>query len=67
MPSRSQIGEQQRSADALGPTRSVGVLVERVDEQYLVSELGPGSQQRGESAGGDQIVGAPQIGDDGLP
>ena len=47
--------------------RSVGVLVERADEKYLVSELGPGSQQRGESAGGDQIVGAPQISDDGLP
>jgi hypothetical protein len=61
--------EQQRSADALGRNRqrSVGVLVERADEQHLVSELGPGSQQRGESAGGDQIVGAPQISDDGLP
>ena len=70
MPSRSQISaEQQRSADAFGRNRqrSVGVLVERADEKYLVSELGPGSQQRGESAGGDQIVGAPQISDDGLP
>ena len=70
MPSRSQIRPNgERSADALGRNRqrSVGVLVERADEKYLVSELGPGSQQRGESAGGDQIVGAAQISDDGLP
>jgi len=59
-----QPAEQQRSADALGRSRqrSGGVLVERADEQYLVGELGPGSQQRGESAGGDQIVGASQSG-----
>ena len=31
------------------------VLVQRADEQDLVSELGPGSQQRSERAGGDQI------------
>ena len=60
--------EQQRSADTFGGNgqRSVGVLVERVDEQHLVSELGAGGEQRGESAGGDEIVGAPHIGDDGL-
>ena len=49
--------EQQRAADALGRNRqrSVGVLVQRADEQDLVSELGPGSQQQSERAGGDQI------------
>ena len=61
--------KQQRAADALGRNQqqSVGVLLQRADEQDLVSELGPGSQQRGESAGGDQIVGAPLIGHDRLP
>ena len=60
--------EQQRSADALGRNRqrSVGVLVERADEQHLVSELGAGRKQRGKCAGRDEIVGAPEIGDDGL-
>ena len=60
--------EQQRSTDALGRNRqrSVGILVERADEQHLVSELGPRRKQRGKCAGGDEIVGAPEIGDDGL-
>src|SRR5450756_291841 len=60
--------KQQRSADPFGGNgqRSVGVLVERVDEQHLVGELGAGGEQRGESAGRNEVVGAPQIGDDGL-
>ena len=60
--------EQQRSTDALGRNRqrSISVLVERVDEQHLVSELGAGQKQRGKCAGRDEIVGAPEIGDDGL-
>ena len=39
--------EQQRSTDALGRDRqrSVGVRVERVDEQHLISELGAGRKR----------------------
>src|SRR5450830_1620198 len=60
--------EQQRSANSFGGNgqRSVRILVEGVDEQHLVGELGAGGEQRGESAGRDDVVGAPQIGDDGL-
>ena len=60
--------KQQRSTDALGRNRqrSVGVRVERADEQHLVSELGAGRKQRGKCAGRDEIVGAPEIGDDRL-
>ena len=60
--------EQQRSADALGRDRQrpVGVFVERVDEKHLIGELGSRGKQRGQCAGGDEFVGAAEIGDDGL-
>ena len=33
---------------------------------HLVSELGAGGEQRRQGAGRDEVIGAPQIGDDGL-
>jgi hypothetical protein len=46
--------------------RTLGVLVERVDEQDLIGELGARGKKRGKRAGGGQVVGAAEIGDDGL-
>ena len=57
--------EQHRPTDPLrrNRQRAFGVLVERVDEQHLIGELGPRSDERGERAGGGQLVGAADIGD----
>jgi hypothetical protein len=60
--------ERRRPAEAQdrcgqGP---VGVLVERIDEQRPIGELGARDDERGEPTGGGQFVGAPRIGDDGL-
>src|SRR6202035_4466824 len=44
----------------------VAVFIERRDEQHLVRELGAGGEERRQSAGRDEVIGAPQIGDDGL-
>ena len=60
--------KQQRPADPLrrNRQRAFGVLVERVDEQHLIGELGPRSDERGERAGGGRLVGAADIGDHSL-
>ncbi len=60
--------EQQRPADALGLSRHrpFGVRIKRVDEEHLIGELGAGSKQRGQGAGSRKLVGAAEIGDDGL-
>ena len=57
--------EQQRPADPLGGDRqrALGVLVQRVDQQDLIGELGARGDQRSERAGGRQFVGAAEIGD----
>jgi hypothetical protein len=57
--------EQQRPADSLARDRqrTLGVLVERVDEQDLIGKLGARGKKRGERAGGGQVVGAAEIGD----
>ena len=57
--------EQHRPTDPLrrNRQRAFGVLVERVDEQHLIGELGPRSDERGKRAGGGQLVGAADIGD----
>src|SRR5271165_1115503 len=57
--------EQHRAADPLrrNRQRAFGVLVESVDEQHLVGELGRRSDERGERARGAQFVGTAEIGD----
>ena len=57
--------EQQRSADPLGGDRqrALGILVERIDQQHLIGELGARGKERSERAGGGQLVGAAEIGD----
>ena len=57
--------EQQRPADPLGGDRqrALGVLVERVDQQHLIGELGARGNERSERAGGGQFVGPADIGD----
>ena len=57
--------EQQRPADPLGGDRqrALGVLVERVDQQHLIGELGARGDERSERAGGGQFVGPADIGD----
>jgi hypothetical protein len=57
--------ERHRPADPPGRDRqrTPGVLVERVDQEHLVGELGTRSEKRGERAGGGQVVGAAEIGD----
>ena len=57
--------KQQRAADPLGGDRqrALGVLVERIDQQHLIGELGARGNERSERAGGGQLVGAAEIGD----
>src|SRR5208337_638371 len=57
--------EQQGSADPLGGDRqrAFGVLVERMNQQHLIGELGARGDERSERAGGGQLVGAAEIGD----
>ena len=64
MPSRSQIrpnsnGPPMRLAATDNDT--VAVFIERRDEQHLVSELGAGGEQRRQSAGRDEVIGAPRL------
>src|SRR5215469_17497956 len=59
--------EQQRAADPLGIERQAGViLIERLQQQHLVSELGARSEQCGQGTGRDQRLGAAEIGNDRL-
>jgi hypothetical protein len=62
------LAKQQRPADALcrNRQRRVGVVVQRVDEERLIGELGSGGKRRSQCARGDALVGAAEIGDDGL-
>ncbi len=57
--------EQHRSADPLrrNRQRAFGVLVERINQQHLIGELGPRGDEGSERAGGGQFVGAAEIGD----
>ena len=57
--------KQQGSADPLGRDRqrALGILVERIDQQHLIGELGARGDERSERAGGGQLVGAAEIGD----
>src|SRR5208337_929796 len=56
--------EQQGSADPSGGDRQRAfVLVERMDQQHLIGELGARGDERSERAGGGQLVGAAEIGD----
>ena len=56
---------QHRAADPLGGDRqrALGVLVERVDQQHLVGELGARGDEGSERAGGGQFVGAAEADD----
>ena len=59
------LAEQHRPADPLrrNGERAVGVLVERGDQQHLVGEPGARGDEGSERAGGDQFIGAAEIGD----
>ncbi len=65
---RPDPAEQQRSAQALGRRGQDAalVLIEGGDQHHLVGELGPRGEQRGERAGGFELVGAAERGDDTL-
>src|SRR5208283_1347717 len=60
--------KQQRAAEALGRGRhrAALVLIEGGDQHHLVGELGARGEQRGERAGGFELVGAAERGDDTL-
>ena len=57
--------KQQGSADPLGGDRqrALGILVEHIDQQHLIGELGARGNERSQRAGGGQPVGAAEIGD----
>ena len=52
----------------LAPTasRTVTVFVEGADEQHLIGQFSATGKERGQGAGGNEIVGATEIGNDRL-